>query len=649
MSIVLTDAFTGTTIDVAKWNVASVATGLSLAGTTTQNNQLSVVTSNTNNTSSGVVSVNSFNFAGGFAQVKVPQVASGTTPDTVLFMFLDGSNWVRIVHENGVLYAQKSVATTVTTFNSVSYNATNHLYWRIAFHSGGTLDFQTSPDASTWTTFAAVGAPGFSISSVKFGLQGEAHAASASATALFDDFTYDDGSAGSIVASPSSVQTGVSVTVSLVGSGTTWTSGTAFTYRGSAVTSKTFTDSTHYSVTFTTGSETSGAISDGTSSVTVTVNNQIAANDSHIYWSPGNVFFTSGAATVIDNGTYLKGGFSGTSLSLILDLTAFRSNSIAVGNWGGFTCMIDGAVASYAALTDPGVNSLTYVVATGLASGNHTYEIWRTTFYYIGADQWTPKDCVVVSKLAIDNTAALINPSGLVAIKTNTAMVIGDSITYDGYSYNEAIAGAASGALVTYPPTGFAQLLAHGLDAEVGQIGKSSQGWSRTGLPTNTGGLFFPGTWNLICAGQSRSFTGLKYLIVCHGTNDSTNDITSIVQTWLSAARAAIPSTCWIVLVQPFTFGQHNAEINAATAAYQTANPSDTKVVVVDSGSVAPFTTDLGSGLNTFYKRDGTHPNTQGHIVLGAALSGLISRATAAGGGGSTVITKRAAARRGRN
>lgn len=343
----------------------------------------------------------------------------------------------------------------------------------------------------------------------------------------------------------------------------------------------------------------------------------VAANVSGTFWSTGNVVFTSGACNVIENGTYTKFNFSGTALGINLNVAALKTASIAVGNWGSFICVIDGLIATKAVLSDPGtgINAYTMPLVSGLANISHTVEIWRDIVDE--TNKWTatpPASSVQVTGWHLDTGASISAPSGIIALRPDRWIIFGDSIVM-GYNTTPNSYGT------NYPPMTLAQLFLRGMNAEGGTVGNSGQGYLVAGTGSETGGNAFRATYASISNGVARTLTGLTGVVIAMGTNDS-SDVTTEVGLVITAMRASVGSSCWIVLATPFTANARTPEIKAAVATYQAANPSDTKVRVVDTSTILP----LATGFNRF---DSVHPNEQGFAMLGSVFTGAVQRATA--------------------
>jgi len=104
--------------------------------------------------SSALESTSTYNLTGSsiFAQVSPYLYADG---ETALQLYLDGNNEIIFEYAGGSMTASIKQAGVVTQGPFVTYNATNHAWWRIR-EAAGTIFFDTAPDASTWTNFWSV-------------------------------------------------------------------------------------------------------------------------------------------------------------------------------------------------------------------------------------------------------------------------------------------------------------------------------------------------------------------------------------------------------------------------------------------------------------------------------------------------------------
>jgi glucose/arabinose dehydrogenase len=140
----LTDAFTGTVIDAAKWQV------LGTASRTTQNGVLTVAPTTSGSNYFGVASKTLYELKDTAVYVEVPLTTTpNTNAETQLVLERDANNSITIGRGKSGLQLRHRVNGTNSTTN-VSFNATAMRWWRIR-EAGGTIFLETSPDASSWT------------------------------------------------------------------------------------------------------------------------------------------------------------------------------------------------------------------------------------------------------------------------------------------------------------------------------------------------------------------------------------------------------------------------------------------------------------------------------------------------------------------
>lgn len=140
----LTDLFDSA--DNTKWTFAPNAS--------TVGGQLQMTTSLTEQ---GITSVNRYTLTGSSVTLKVPTPAGpvasgGSGVGTAIYLNADTNNYLAFVKENNTLYAIRLIGGVQTNVTVATYNATNHVWWRIT-ESGGTITWATSPDGVTWTTY----------------------------------------------------------------------------------------------------------------------------------------------------------------------------------------------------------------------------------------------------------------------------------------------------------------------------------------------------------------------------------------------------------------------------------------------------------------------------------------------------------------
>jgi lysophospholipase L1-like esterase len=187
----------------------------------------------------------------------------------------------------------------------------------------------------------------------------------------------------------------------------------------------------------------------------------------------------------------------------------------------------------------------------------------------------------------------------------------------------------------------YSQVLAAGLDAELGLVGWSSQGW----LNKAYGQVPSCGVaWAHINGEHSRlpelSASPPDYILVNQGTNDAgvfdNQQVEAQVVEWLRVVRAAVGRSTWIFVVVPFG-GYKRQALHAAVANYSAlqAPDGDSRTFVLDLGAAA----ERGLGGNgdegpwiageTEFSCGGTHPLAARHAELGGMLLAAVFRAQA--------------------
>ena len=276
--------------------------------------------------------------------------------------------------------------------------------------AGATKTTQTFTDAThatvTLTAGATAGAGNISISD-------NADSATNTLTTLQASFSR---SPTSIVASS------VGNVITLVGTGTQWTSGTIFTVTGATKTAQTFTDATHYTVTLTAGSSAGTnnvTLSDGTLSTTLTTlaagsvtSGPIVATD-----PTGEIVYT----VIISNGQAWNG-------------TAFTN--IALANWTTYANSLSEQTGTGvyiaqmpAGITTPGQYGLLVYKQSG-ANPSPTAD----TIIAKGNIEWTGTSTVGAAVLNTNQNTLLTNQTalqtGVTGIKAQT-----DKLLFDGSNY----------------------------------------------------------------------------------------------------------------------------------------------------------------------------------------------------------------------
>jgi hypothetical protein len=157
-TVLLADDFNDASINTSKWltnNLWSGFTDTTVAvGETTRLNIGPLKQNVDGSHYNGVRSLTSFDFTGAYAYVQLAQAPNAlTAADAFYTLGLNVDNCYRIYVESGNLILQKKIGGTKSTLLTVTFNATNHAFWRIRHDAiSGQVVFETAP--------ASGGAPG---------------------------------------------------------------------------------------------------------------------------------------------------------------------------------------------------------------------------------------------------------------------------------------------------------------------------------------------------------------------------------------------------------------------------------------------------------------------------------------------------------
>lgn len=122
--------------------------------------------SSTSLSDADISAARNYDLTGSYGYVNAGQVLSASTnADSIFKVCLDVTNNYFVWEvEAGVLYAETIVGGVRTPLTSFTLSLTTHAYWRIR-ESGGTIFWDTSPDANTWTNKASVANP-FAVTAI---------------------------------------------------------------------------------------------------------------------------------------------------------------------------------------------------------------------------------------------------------------------------------------------------------------------------------------------------------------------------------------------------------------------------------------------------------------------------------------------------
>lgn len=374
----------------------------------------------------------------------------------------------------------------------------------------------------------------------------------------------------------------------------------------------------------------------------------VAITDPNLFFSPYNWSSDGGGSMLASNvrasstmaqtntpGAYLKFNVSAASagnVALLLDTSPL--NGITAANCPTLAVSVDGqAFATPLLAYAAGTTRLQ--LAGSLAAGTHTFAIYfrsvTSNSSLAMGDRWnTPASVVKLTGIELDGKGSA---AAAPTLRSKRMIVYGDSITEAVDAVGNSNANADQDSTQSY-----AQLIGAGLDAEVGIIGWSAQGWTVAGYgnvprfydtvtPANS-------TFDKYYAGTSRLIGGAlvpppDYVAVLHGRNDASQgaadaSVTSAVSAWLPAMRSGAPAARIFVII-PFD----GSKRSAITAGFNAA--PDPHASLIDLGAAIQPSMSSG-GLHT---NDGIHPNARGHATFGAMLIKQMNAAIGGSGAGT--------------
>src|SRR3990172_8707173 len=136
----------------------------------------------------GYLSKTLYNFTDEEIFIKVLEVTQGTA-DTQLIIGSDNNNCIKFEYENDLLYFTRVIGGTPSQ-TSLTYNSTDHLWWRIRHTSDDdTFRWDTSPDGVVWTQRRTLSRSTLTITATKVNISaGTYESVSTPGQAVFDNF-----------------------------------------------------------------------------------------------------------------------------------------------------------------------------------------------------------------------------------------------------------------------------------------------------------------------------------------------------------------------------------------------------------------------------------------------------------------------------
>jgi hypothetical protein len=336
----------------------------------------------------------------------------------------------------------------------------------------------------------------------------------------------------------------------------------------------------------------------------------VTTSDANWKFSPYNWADSSGSKVAVNGGAYCRLGFTGTSISVGIDVSSLVSGGVAAGWYPYLRYSVDNG-----ALTDIQLTSSTNALAvSGLSAGSHTIEIvyhagWWENIGGTAPDRYTtPVYCIKITGATIDAGASTVAPTW----QSDSMIWFGDSIS-EGIRANNSTTQPTCQAAYDSAP----MYLARALGCELGNVSFGGQNYN--GSFNSIPGLLT--AYQYVYSGKSRLTGGVlnpapKYVCIWHGANG--NPAQADVQTAIGNMRTIAPTAQICVIVPVGGTGRTN--ITAAVAAYQAANPTDAKVALIDQGT--SWQTGLSSfGSATMQGIDGLHPRATWNARIAADLA----------------------------
>lgn len=348
-------------------------------------------------------------------------------------------------------------------------------------------------------------------------------------------------------------------------------------------------------------------------------------DEANWFFSPTN-WYKSGTSYAITNSpaAYMKLAFTGTGISMTIDLTLFEATTPSAADFPRFKWRTDGG-SWQTQITTTGQTTFTF--ETGLSNTSHTIEIYFESVAR-NRDRWlNPSASIRVDDVTIEDGGGLTAPS----LASERWLVFGDSRVEGVNTYGDSYSNADQGGARTW-----AIQIGELQGAEVGAIGWVSQGWGNlppaiSNVPRFNDTGTAENSWTEIFDGVSRSFTGIDTILVNIGVNDGLIDQTvthNNIVDFLTDIRTAAPSARIILLVPFMAPAYEDIPLHQMwSEAFQDyfAGSSDTNVFITSiTGLNTTLDYDLSWQTPTTYSEDGGHPNQAGHDEIASLLDGVL-------------------------
>ncbi len=339
----------------------------------------------------------------------------------------------------------------------------------------------------------------------------------------------------------------------------------------------------------------------------------LSPTDRHIRFSPYNWYLNGNEFAQTSNpGAYMKVGFSGTRVSVKVDLGPLIEAKVPASQYPKIRFSVDGGPGTTLQLTS---TSESISCASNLTKGNHSL-LLEYVAGYVFLDFWSPVNVLRVSGIQLDKNSALSQPSGANEPKKRHALFLGDSITNgddDIANFKDGITNAVDTQDATI---GYPAIVSAGLGSEYGIVAYGGASWDGTAADGHTPGLmsFFSSLDRVHTRLAGDKFSPIPDdIFVNMGENSGPKD--GDVAKLLSSLRSASSPATRIFLIVPFS-GRSRRPLVSGLKAYELLAKDDRNTYLLDIGN-CPYLTNAGP---TLFSVDGQHPLATLHSMLAAKI-----------------------------
>lgn len=159
----LQDNFASTSVDTTKWAVTQNNALVNQSG-----GALVIIPKPSTSEYAKIASVATYDLTGSYALVKQEQLVAGSSTEQQLILQIDEDNKITLFYSNGGLICRSRAAAS-NSDTTPAFVAARDIWWRLR-ESAGTIYWDTSPDAVTWTNLRSLANP-FAVTALTCELQ----------------------------------------------------------------------------------------------------------------------------------------------------------------------------------------------------------------------------------------------------------------------------------------------------------------------------------------------------------------------------------------------------------------------------------------------------------------------------------------------